>query len=82
MDTLTTENRKHPVLLLDDDLNILHSMQRLFNNHPSVNLITTDSPKEAKDILNSKDISILVTDQRMPECSGTEMLEYAKSHRP
>lgn len=68
--------------MVDDEAHILSSMRRLFHRHPVIDLITAESVREAKETLASEDIHIIVTDQRMPECTGTELLAYAKRNHP
>lgn len=64
---------KHSILYVDDEetnLRVFKSnFRRFFKVHTSVN------PIEAIDILKEHDIRIIITDQRMPEMTGTEFLE-------
>lgn len=45
-------------------------------------IITVGSGAEALEVLNSEPIACLVTDQRMPEMSGNELLDRAKELHP
>jgi response regulator RpfG family c-di-GMP phosphodiesterase len=67
------------VLYVDDEQNNLQSfhasLRRFFTIHTAL------SAKEAEVILSENDIHVLITDQRMPLTSGTELLtETAKKY--
>ncbi|MFA5241590.1 MAG: EAL domain-containing protein [Sulfuricella sp.] len=61
------------LLLVDDEPNILSSLQRLLR-HEGYNILTATSPAAAFDILAKHPVSVIISDQRMPEMSGTEFL--------
>jgi response regulator RpfG family c-di-GMP phosphodiesterase len=61
------------VLYVDDELNNLESFKANFRRHYHV--FTAISAKVAKQILAENDIHVLITDQRMPVTSGTQMLD-------
>jgi len=46
------------------------------------NILLTESPKEALEILEKNEIQVLVSDQRMPEMIGTELLEIVADRHP
>lgn len=46
------------------------------------NIILTDSPREALRILKEKEVQVLVSDQRMPDMTGTELLEIVANDYP
>ena len=46
------------------------------------NIILTESPREALKILEEKEVQVLVSDQRMPEMIGTELLEIVAEKYP
>jgi len=62
------------VLCVDDDPLVLKSLERLFKGEP-VRLLTTLQPRLALKWVEEHDVSLLVTDQRMPEMCGTELVE-------
>lgn len=45
-------------------------------------LVCCGGGKEALEIMASRDVAVLVTDQRMPEMSGNELLAVAKERHP
>ncbi len=70
------------ILFVDDEENILRSLKRLFMDE-DFEVITAASGEEALEILkNNKDISLIVSDQRMPGLTGVDFLEKAKEIVP
>ena len=69
------------ILFVDDDEKILKSLQRGCLDEPFKAYYAT-SGKEALKILEHQEIHILVTDMRMPEISGIELLRIVKEKYP
>ena len=70
------------ILCVDDEENILKSLKRLFRREP-FQVLTATSGKEGLDIIqNTGNIALILSDQRMPEMSGSVFLEAAKSLVP
>ncbi len=69
-----TPHSSAKILYVDDEEINLRSFTRSFRRKFSI--ITASSGKEALEILeNDGDIAVLITDQRMPEMTGIELLE-------
>ena len=64
---------KHALLLVDDEENILNSLRRLFRREP-FEVLTAASGMEGLDLLRAHSVSVIVSDQRMPEMVGAEFL--------
>lgn len=75
-----TEETKIAVLYVDDEENNLTAFKALFRRMFSV--FTALSVREAKEILSANEIHVLITDQRMPQELGTELLAYAVNDYP
>lgn len=71
----------HTVLFVDDEANILKALQRFLRDEP-MNVLTASSPQEAMDLLDREDIQCIVTDQRMPDMSGVDMLSTIRERNP
>lgn len=71
-------NHKYKILFLDDEEKSVKYFQKLFGN--DFKIITTTDPNEALEIIenNAKDIAVFVSDQRMPEASGVDLLAKIK----
>ncbi len=75
------EEAKQKVLFVDDEAHILKAVRRLFSGR-NYTVLTAESGEEALEILDDEPISVLVSDQRMPGISGTELLDHARRHKP
>jgi diguanylate cyclase (GGDEF)-like protein len=74
----------HPertLLLLDDEENMLRSLVRLFRRD-GYKVLTASSVREAFDLLASNTVQVIVSDQRMPDMSGTEFLAKVRELYP
>lgn len=67
------KERKYSLLYVDDETTNLRVFKSNFRKF--FNVYTTANPVEAIDILKENEIQVIVTDQRMPEMTGTELLE-------
>ncbi len=72
---------KRTVLFVDDEEKILNSLKRSFRGEP-YETIFANSAKETLDLLARKEVHVLVTDMRMPEMGGLELLKIVKDKRP
>jgi response regulator RpfG family c-di-GMP phosphodiesterase len=74
------EPAKHPILLVDDESEILFSLRGLLRTE--FDLHTAESGAEALKVLGRQPIHAIMTDQRMPNMTGVELLRRAKEERP
>lgn len=72
---------KENILIVDDDINILELIQRHLH---SLNYHTYKavSVKEAVAILRDTEIDLLITDLKMPEVDGFQLIQFASEHYP
>jgi putative nucleotidyltransferase with HDIG domain len=72
---------EHAVLFVDDEGNILKAVQRLLRNEPW-KVLTASRGSEALEILDQTPAQVVVSDQRMPEMSGVDLLQAIRERRP
>ena len=72
---------RHVVVCVDDEPGILSALRRSLRAEP-YELLTTDRPENALRWVNSRDVSLVITDQRMPGMEGTELLEEVMRRSP
>jgi len=73
---------RHTLLIVDDEPNILRSLERLFMED-QYEVITASSPERALQCVgNRRDISLVITDQRMPGMTGSELLAQIRAKIP
>jgi putative nucleotidyltransferase with HDIG domain len=71
----------HTVLFVDDEVNILKALQRLLRNE-EMNVLCTDRASEALEIVARDPVQVVVSDQRMPEMSGVDLLSKVRELQP
>ena len=72
---------KRTVLFVDDEKKILTSLKRGLLDEPYETLFA-NSGKEALEILMREEVHVIVTDMRMPEMTGLELLRIVKEEYP
>ncbi len=73
--------KKENILIVDDDISILELLQRHLHswNYHTYKAI---SVKEAVQILRDTKIDLLITDLKMPEIDGAELIKFVSEHYP
>ncbi len=71
---------KPRILYVDDEPENLHGFKALFRR--DYDIFLADSAQKALETMRAADIHVLVTDQRMPEMTGTDLLEAAAREFP
>ncbi len=77
---MSLDYRQHPILVVDDEPDILRSFA--FNYGDEFDIVTADSGPKGLDVLRERDVAVIVADQRMPGMGGTEFLEHSMTVRP
>ena len=72
---------EHTVLFVDDEVNILKALQRLLRNE-DMTVLCASRGQEALAILDDTPAQVVVTDQRMPEMSGVDLLAAVRERCP
>jgi len=79
--TTTPDTSVRPrLLIVDDEKDNLEALRRLLRGQYDVEITT--SPFEALKWIQTGEFNVIVSDQRMPEMTGVELLEKAKHVRP
>jgi CheY-like chemotaxis protein len=69
------------VLMVDDEPMMLRSLEREFRRSPC-HVVTAAGPLEALKILGSQLVNVLITDHRMPDMTGSDLVNRAKELQP
>lgn len=73
----------HPILIVDDEKSLILSIQAGFESfRDRFRLFTAENGKQAIEILKANPIDLLVTDIRMPEMDGFELIVFMNMHYP
>src|SRR3989442_992244 len=71
----------HTVLFVDDEVNILKALQRLLRAE-DMNVLCASRASEALELLENHPTQVVVTDQRMPEMAGVDLLAHVRERQP
>lgn len=77
----SNENKQKTLLLLDDDANILKALKRTLRRD-GYHILSTTKVSEAFSMLAENEVEVIISDQRMPEMSGTEFFSQVKAIYP
>lgn len=72
--------RRHKILVVDDEVPNLRLLRRVLSEDHDI--FEASSGQEGVDILCKEDISLIITDQRMPSMTGVQLLEKSLGLRP
>lgn len=76
----TNNNRPHNLLIIDDEIDIIKALERLFRR--KYNVFSTTSPQEALRIMEREEIQVVISDQRMPGMTGVDFFSCIKDMYP
>lgn len=79
--TTTATEKNVFILLVDDEENILRSLKRELLDIP-YGLLTASSANAALELMHTHSVAVIITDQRMPGASGTELLAIVREKYP
>ncbi len=74
-------DEKWTVLFVDDEVRLLRSIERSLLDEP-YHLLFAESGKDALKLLEENEVHVIVTDMRMPEMSGLDLLRIVKETYP
>jgi len=77
----TATRPERTLLLVDDEENVLRSLTRLFRRD-GYQILTASSVREAFDLLASREVQVIVSDQRMADMDGTQFLTRVRDLYP
>ena len=69
------------LLLVDDEQNVINALGRLFRRE-GYRILTANSPAEGFDLLAKNTVQVIVSDQRMPDMTGTEFFSRVRQLYP
>lgn len=72
---------KRNILLVDDEPNVLASIQRVLSEEP-YQILTAASGPEALSILEATPVDVVVADHDMPGMNGTDFLSHVYMNHP
>jgi two-component system response regulator HupR/HoxA len=74
-------DEKRTILFVDDEVRLLRSIERGLIEQP-YHLLFAETGEQALRTLAEREVHVLVTDMRMPEMTGLELLKVVKERYP
>ncbi|HLA33628.1 MAG TPA: EAL domain-containing protein [Rhodocyclaceae bacterium] len=71
------EDTRNTLLIVDDEVSILSALKRMLR-HEGYEVLTAGSATEGLALLSKHRVQVIVSDQRMPEMSGSEFLSRVR----
>src|SRR6266404_2253285 len=71
---------RHSILCVDDEVDNVEALERLFRR--KYNVLKATSGAEALKIIATEKVSLIVTDQRLPNMTGVEFLSESMKIQP
>ena len=75
------EHKDSHILIVDDDETLLKFFKIHLNKFFS-HVLIADNAKDAMDIIQNKNVSLVISDIKMPKVDGLELLSIIKKHDP
>ncbi|OJW23913.1 MAG: hybrid sensor histidine kinase/response regulator [Planctomycetales bacterium 71-10] len=72
--------RRHTLLIVDDEVDVLESLRHQF--HRAYRVLTAPNAREALGLMASNEVHLILSDQRMPGMSGDVLLAEARKLQP
>jgi FixJ family two-component response regulator len=69
------------ILIVDDEANVLTALRRMLHREP-YQVHTANTAEEALEMLREKEVSLIISDYRMPSMNGVTFLQQAKELQP
>jgi DNA-binding NtrC family response regulator len=65
------------ILIVDDELDMLELLELIITDRTSYQVVTTNNPQEVPGLLREGGVDLLISDLRMPQMDGMELLDQA-----
>lgn len=68
------------ILAVDDEPDMLKVLSMIIKEKTPYELVTTNNPLEALEIVRKENLDMVIADLKMPGLDGSELLEAVKAH--
>jgi DNA-binding NtrC family response regulator len=66
------------ILIVDDEMDMLELLELIITDRTDYEVVTTNAPLEVPELLKKDSFDLLITDLRMPDVDGIELIEMVK----
>ena len=70
------------ILIVDDEMDMLELLELIITDRTSYQVATVNNPLEVPELLKKGDFDLLISDLRMPQMDGMELLDQARRIDP
>ncbi len=70
------------LLIVDDAVDLLHGLKRLIEPELECRVVLADSARKALDVMDAEPIAVVLSDIRMPNVDGMQLLEHIRALYP
>ncbi len=70
------------ILVVDDEIEMLDSLKKLFSHKPNFKVTVINEPLYAKTVIQQDTYDLLITDLKMKNFSGIDLLKLSKKYHP
>ncbi len=74
--------KPHTLLVVDDEPFVRKALERALREIDHVEVLQAGSGAEALEILEKEEVHLIISDERMPEMTGVELLKSVKERHP
>lgn len=67
------------ILIVDDEIDMLELLELIITDRTDYEVVTTNNPLEVTELLQRQPFDLLITDLRMPDVDGIELIERVKA---
>jgi len=70
------------ILIVDDEVNILNALRRLFRKEPFILVCAGSGPEALRVLRETERVALILSDQRMPGMNGSDFLQQSQALAP
>ena len=70
------------ILIIDDENEMLISLKKVFSHRADLNVTFLDNPRIGKEIIENENFDLIISDLKMKDVTGMDILKAATAHQP
>lgn len=74
---MSIDNQNHVILIVDDESSVRESLAKVLQKE-NFQTMVAENGHEAESLITTENVSLVLSDFRMPEMSGLELLQRIK----
>lgn len=74
--------KRHKILIVDDEPFVRRALERALREIDNTEVIEAESGPKALELIEEHEVHLVISDERMPEMTGVELLKEVKRRHP